>query len=209
MLEDFPMTTPTKIETTKTQFNQSEAARITGKARNTIAAHLKSGKLSSVCDRDGNVLIDHMELIRVYGDECDFSRVEPYTETKPDSPPSSNIDQASTAQLHTAEQLLEAQKEERQRERDRMQCEIDRLEQMLERSEERQNKITLLLEDRTRGIGDWEQSFQSLQRKVDTQQQKLLQDRKKLHQQALQYKQAYELERDKSAWNRFREWLFS
>ena len=154
-----------RMTTTKTKFNQSEAARIVGRVRNTIAAHLKSGKISGEQDSEGNLVIDKSELIRAYGDDCDFSRVEPSIESE-EKTPSTSIGQGVHAQLSMTEQLLEAQKEERKRERERLEAEIDRLEQLLERSEERQNKITLLLEDRTRGIGEWEKMLTNLQRQV-------------------------------------------
>ena len=57
----------------KTAFNQSEVARITGKSRTTIQAHIKDGKLSYELDKDGNKIIQASELIRVYDEKgCDF-----------------------------------------------------------------------------------------------------------------------------------------
>jgi len=46
----------------------SEAARLTGKARSTIQAHIKIGKISKTTDHHtGNVGIETSELIRVFG----------------------------------------------------------------------------------------------------------------------------------------------
>jgi len=46
----------------------SEAARLTGKARSTIQAHIKTGKISKTTDHHtGNTGIETSELIRVFG----------------------------------------------------------------------------------------------------------------------------------------------
>jgi len=189
---------------TKTKFNQSEAARIVGRVRNTIAAHIKEGKISLVEDSQGNRVIDQSELIRFYGDDCDFSRIDASTNSskKTTAKPASSSDQTQHAQLHMTEQLLEAQKEERKRERERMEAEIERLEKLLERSEERQNKITLLLEDRTRGIGSWEKSFHALERKVTEQEKTLRKKQEDTERQANRYKKAYQAEKSKSVWQK-------
>ena len=185
------------MTTTKTKFNQSEAARIVGRVRNTIAAHLKNGKISGEQDSQGNLVVDKSELIRAYGSECDFSRIEPSMEPD-EKPASTSIGRGIHAQLSMTEQLLEDQKEERKRERERLEAEIDRLEQLLHRSEERQNKITLLLEDRTRGIGEWETMLTNLQRQVSEQDEKLRKENEKIKIIAKGYKQALEVEKNKT-----------
>lgn len=52
-----------------TSVSISEAARLTGKTRDTLHRHIKTGKLSALSDsnRQGARLIDVSELIRVYG----------------------------------------------------------------------------------------------------------------------------------------------
>lgn len=49
------------------KYNISQAARVTGKARSTIQAHLRNGTLSGDFDGVGKCLIDAAELHRVYG----------------------------------------------------------------------------------------------------------------------------------------------
>lgn len=192
------------MTTNKTKFNQSEAARIVGRVRNTIAAHIKCGKLSAEQDGQGNLVIDQSELLRAYGDDCDFSRVDANstTELKDQSALAPTAAHAVHAQLSMTEQLLEAQREERKRERERLEAEIERLEQMLSRSEERQNKITLLLEDRTRGIGAWEKSFQALERRVAEQEKELRKKHEEAQQQANRFKRAYQAEKSKTIWQK-------
>lgn len=46
----------------------TEASKLTGKARKTLYAHIKQGRLSCRVARDGTRLIDVAELIRVYGE---------------------------------------------------------------------------------------------------------------------------------------------
>ncbi len=189
---------------TRTKFNQSEAARIIGRVRNTIAAHIKSGKLSAEQDSHGNLVIDQSELVRVYGDDCDFSRIDAVarSEVTENASPSQPGGHSVHAQLSITEQMLDAQKEERRRERERLEAEVERLEQMLHRSEERQNKITLLLEDRTRGIGAWEKSFQELERRVAEQEEALRKKQEEAQQQANRYKKAYQAEKAKTFWQK-------
>lgn len=45
----------------------SEAARLAGKSRRTIYAHISSGKLSAKRNPEGKQVIDTSELMRVYG----------------------------------------------------------------------------------------------------------------------------------------------
>ena len=55
-----------------TRLTISAVHRLTGKARSTIAKHMKNGDLSFVQDNDGNRLIETSEVIRVYGDFLDL-----------------------------------------------------------------------------------------------------------------------------------------
>ena len=65
-----------------------QAAKITGKARQTIYRHIESKPISVTLDDDGNQYIDASELIRVYGDNLNFeaatqSEGQSETVTKP------------------------------------------------------------------------------------------------------------------------------
>ena len=153
----------------------------------------------------GRVFIDGSELMRVYGEDiCVFERAAPRSKSSEESQPNQSVEheQGVQAELNSAQQLLDVEIRERTRERERMQTEIDRLEDILQRSEERHNKITLRLEDRTRGIGEWEKSFQELQNKVDDQGEELLKECERLRNLAKQYKTAYQSEKSKSPWKK-------
>lgn len=146
-----------------TRYSISAAHRISGKSRTTIQRHIKSGKLSTVEEGEGNRLIDASELIRVYGDDCDFSKEEGTTGTEEGSSP------AVQHELHTLHQQVETLAEERQRERDQLQAQIDHLKEALERSQEGHNRATLLLEDRSGG-GEWRQALAELETRFQKEQ---------------------------------------
>ena len=59
---------------TQSKFSISEIHRITGKSRTTISKHMEEGKLSYELDGEKKT-VDAAELMRVYGDDCDFERV--------------------------------------------------------------------------------------------------------------------------------------
>jgi len=151
-----------------TKYTITAAHRITGKSRTTLQRHLKSGKLSCTEDHDGNRLIDASELIRVYGDACDFPHEEQAT-ANPEK-----REQGSSDSLHhrleSVQQRMDTLDEERRRERQQLQSQIDHLQEALCLAQEGHNKATLLLESHTPGGGDWKTSIQSLETKISNQQ---------------------------------------
>jgi len=152
----------------KTRYTITAAHRITGKSRTTLQRHLKSGKLSCTEDIEGNRLIDASELMRVYGEECDFSGVEQIVKN------SDTREEGSPATVHhrlnSVQQQLDTVYEERGREREQLQSQIDHLQEALRLAQEGHNRATLLLESRTAGGGEWEASIKSLEEKISNQQ---------------------------------------
>lgn len=150
---------------TSTTYTISAAHRITGKSRTTISKHIKSGKLSASKDADGNPVIDASELIRVYGDACDFGQEVGGT---PTSKPAENKATRKTAQgvqpeVHTLQTLLDKEIAERDRERQHHREQIEHLEKALERAQEGHNRATLLLEQRANGGGDLREAVEKMQ----------------------------------------------
>jgi len=196
------------VTSLKTKYSLSAAARIADKSRTTIAAHIKSGKLSVMTSADGNRSIDASELIRVYGDQCDFERA--IGASKPASPTEKHqvatVEQRAPAELHTVQQLLERERKERDREREQLQARIDHLEEALKRSQEGHNRATLLLEDCTSGVGDLEKSFRTLETRIANQEEAFRKERQEIKNQAKrkieQFKRALKEERNKSVWQR-------
>ena len=62
-----------------------QAAKITGKSRQTIYRHIDAKPISVTQDDDGNQLIDASELIRVYGNDINFGALDD-KEEKGDKP---------------------------------------------------------------------------------------------------------------------------
>jgi len=155
------------VTSSKTKYNQSEVARIAGKSRTTITQHMKSGKLAYAIDDNGTKVIDAAELIRVYGDACDFDRADSNAPAK--AAPSPGGEQGMYSELDIARKQLSAEQDERDRERNQLQKQIDQLESALERAQNSEHKLTLLLEDRRNGAEDWKDSFKVLESRIANQ----------------------------------------
>ena len=57
-----------------------QAAEIAGISRKTLYAHVKQGKISAQTDHSGSKVIDHAELIRVYGRHLKTPEAKPIQE---------------------------------------------------------------------------------------------------------------------------------
>lgn len=156
-MTDQPSNTPRLT----TKYSITAAHRITGKSRTTIQKHLKQGKISATEGPDGAKLIDASELMRVYGDDCDFSREEGSQAPAPASESSTTV----RTELHTLHEKLDTLQEERRRERQQLQAQIDHLQESLKLAQEGSNRALLLLENRSGG-GDWREAFAKLRRQV-------------------------------------------
>ena len=187
---------------TSTLYSISAANRITGKSRTTIAKHIRTGRLSVTQDDFGNKLIDAAELIRVYGDDCDFDREEATSDqTSPDQQSSNGH-----SELRQLRSQLDREMAERERERQQYREQVEHLQETLKRAQEGQNIATRLLENQTQGKGDWEQAIRALENRLANQEKNTkaeLQEMKTAASRKLmQYKQALEKERNKTLWQR-------
>ena len=145
-----------------TKYSITAAHRITGKSRTTIQKHIKQGKLSYTEGSDGGKLLDASELLRVYGDDCDFSREE-----GDDAPgESADVSDSVRTELHTLREKLNMLAEERRRERDQLQAQIDHLQETLKLAQEGSNRALLLLENRSGG-GEWREAIAKLEKQLD------------------------------------------
>lgn len=178
---------------TSTNYSISAAHRITGKSRTTIAAHMNSGKLSYTEDENGNKVIDASELIRVYGDSCDFEREDSGEDTK-DTKKSAGQGNEKSERLEYLEKELEKEKKERDRERALLESQIENLQDSLKLAQEGHNRATLLLENQSGKTGAWEKSISELKDRVANQEKVLKQN------QAL--RKALTEERNKGFWKR-------
>ena len=121
-----------------TQYNLTEASRLAGISRSTLRRHISKGRLSCTEKTDGQKMIDASELARVYGD-IDLSKGDKNT-------PTGNGNPILNYEVRTLEERLDTLAEERRREREILQDQIDHLKESLKLAQEGHNRATLLLE---------------------------------------------------------------
>lgn len=187
---------------TSTKYSISAANRITGKSRTTIARHISTGTLSCESDSNGTKLIDASELIRVYGDACDFAREQAKT-TQTTEQHQETVPSNQSVHLQT---MLDREIAERARERDQFTQQIDYISEALAKSQEGHNRATLLLQDQSKRGGDWQQALNSVEARIADEQTKarreLMEFRKSAKEQLSHYKRALDEERRKTLWQR-------
>jgi DNA-binding transcriptional ArsR family regulator len=161
----------------QTTFNISEVARLTGKARSTIGNHLRKGKLSCIYDDENNKLIEASEIIRVYSDSLELDE-EGKLKSKTKRSESKVTGEPQEA-LHYKD-LLEQEKLERQRERKQLEDTIGHLRDDLEKSQTRENRVTLLLENQTRDADRVADQMKEIKTHIAKQEERIRLHRKKL-----------------------------
>lgn len=185
---------------TSTKYSIAAAHRITGKSRTTISKHIKQGKLSCETNSDGKQkLIDASELIRVYGDECNFDQEEGAStpaKAKQSSVSSPTV-QGVQVGVNSVHNQLDKEIAERQREREHYLQQIEHLQDALKLAMEGHDRATKLLEDRSGGR-DWEKSLQALEERIANQETLARQER----QRADRLKQALRDEQNKTFWQK-------
>lgn len=124
-------------------YTLGEAAKATGKSKPTIQRAIKSGKISAIKLDNGSYQIEPSELHRVYPMKQRNSNndgdMKQYVTHK-----NSNILQAEVDAL--SKEILRI-KEERERERDLLNQQIDIYKDRLERADKDKDQLTVLLEN--------------------------------------------------------------
>ncbi len=185
---------------TKTQYSISAASRISGKSRATISRHIKSGKLSCELDRDENKVVNASELVRVYGNECDFAREELREDNRGEKRGVASDTAQSESQDKTSHAAIEAVREQQI---SQYVAQIEHLQQALDKAQDSQNRITLLLEQRSSDSNDWESSLETMASKLANQTQNQIEELRANHtEEILKLKRALHRERNKSLWRR-------
>lgn len=200
----------------------SRGAKLTGAARSTIYKDIDDGKLSVELNARGKKEIHIAELERVYGNvdiskgnEDDLSTdVSSVVERSPTNMTKSGDQvavlqerlEAQKAQVNNFEQTIEMIREERERERKQFQSQLDSLEKALEKSQDGQNKLTLLLEHKeSEGAGDWKKAMKAVEARVANQEKENKEEKEraqKILRQNQQLKKALEAEKNKSLWQK-------
>ena len=184
----------------KSRFTISEINRITGKSRTTISKHIKEGKLSATQSGDQK-LVDAAELIRVYGDECDFEKASANQKQV-----QSQTNQSTFSKGHNSfEKELERERQERERERRQYVDQIENLQDSLKTAQEGHNRATLLLENHSSGGGALKEALGALSKRIDQQELTLQEEKEltlRLRKQNHLLKKAVIAEREKTIWER-------
>lgn len=175
-----------------TTYTQRQAAKIVGKSRTTVGRHIASGRLSCSKNEDGSVAIDASELIRVYGDECNFDR------TKKGAAPAPESNTVGADQFREMQAKMEAMQEKMLRQyRD----EIEHLKEALAKAQDGQVKVTALLEGQRTSAGEWRLAMEELAAKIANQTDTKIEGLKTKHEEELtKLKRALRAEREKSFW---------
>ena len=158
--------------TQKTKYTISAAARITGKSPTTIRKHIGTSDLSVEVQDNGKKLIDASELIRVYGDSCNFDREE--GRAKPFEGSTTIV---ADHELKAVQEELKQEQSQHQNDNQQYQDQIEFLRSALEKSQDGHNRATHLLENHSQSQKEWEPVFEKLQ----TQFANLQDDHKKEH----------------------------
>ena len=186
----------------------SEAARIVGVTRKTFYKHIDKKSISVEKDDNDNPVIDASELIRVYGDQCNFE----YDKDTQSRGASTQIDTAlpmqSTESLAIVQKELELLQKQRSDEKDALEEQIDYLRQKLDESTSEQRKLTALLTDQREKEDKgqaWEKSLKALEARIANQEKAARaqnEERQKILQQNRALKAALSKEKNKTVWQR-------
>lgn len=168
---------------------------MTGKARSTIAKHIRDKKLSVVIDDDGNQKIDASEMIRVYGENVEIDEKGNLITDKQGAKKSKSQPGEEGQNWKTQ---LDKEKSERERERRQLESTIEHLRSQLMSSEEREKHTRLLLEDRSRENkqrqeqnDSWKEKLEALENRVSNQEGEVR-----------KYRRALLEERNKTWWDK-------
>ena len=163
---------------TSTKLSISAAHRLTGKSKTTLRKHMANGRLSYELDGKGNKRIDVSELERVYGLAADTKRG-----TKSGRTNSETADGKSEAatEVRFLRERVEREELERKREREQLLDQIQDLKEALAKSQEGHNRATLLLEDHSSKVDQWQGKLSDLEQRIGKQELETQKYKRALH----------------------------
>lgn len=149
------------------------AAKIVGIERSTLYRHIDEKGISVIKKEGGHPKIDVSELIRVYGDQVNPDRLKSNKKESDDTKTKDNAtkNDPNDATL-SARARIELLEEERKREREQYQDQIENLKESLKLAQEGHNKATLLLEHQSNekpNNKEWVESFKALENRIANQ----------------------------------------
>jgi len=180
---------------TTTKFSISAASRITGISRPTISRHAKAGKFSFELNEEGHKIIEASELVRVYGDKCNFDREENRGEA-------SETSRSETAAGNGVSNVNAMQDQLIQRYAD----ENEHLKQTLDKALDYQNSVAKLLEDRSSDTKQWQASLEAMSEKIANQTKSQIDTLQQRHdEELLKLKRILHREVNKTWWDKLFE----
>lgn len=179
-----------------TKFSIAAASRVTGLSRPTIARHLKSKRISYEVNELGHKVIDQSELLRVYGDRCNFVREEKRGGRSDTSRLESLVSDPSQHASAIQTQLIERYAEEN-----------EHLKLALDKALDYQNSVVKLLEDRSKHDSDkWQAALDAMsQRLANVADQQIKAMRQSHEQEMLRLRRALHRETNKTWWDKLFE----
>ncbi len=199
------------------QVTITKAAKMAKVSRNTIYNDIESGVLSYTANARNKKLINIAELARVYdGVELEDNPKEevlPDVQKRPDVLKSQSKQDISLQviqeRLRAAEKALETQNEERQRERQNYESQIDSVQKTLDKLQQAHGQTVALLEHKTNnGGGAWEKSIKAMEQRLSNQEkaakekaereEKILRQNKLLKRALASEKEKLEVEQNKT-----------
>jgi hypothetical protein len=175
---------------TSTKFTISQASDITGKGRTTLNRHIKDGKLTIERNEQGHKIVDASELLRVYGPDLDFDLANGKPSKTKRSESKEEGGNAAVKELN--DKLIEQYK-----------AQIETLKDALNKAQDGQNRVTLLLERQTQDGSEWQSSLDAMTEKIAKQTEQQIDDMNRRHERELaQVKKALQANRNKTLWER-------
>jgi len=174
------------------QVSISKAHKMTGVARSTIYKDIDEGKLSCTTDARGKKTIIVSELQRVYGDV----QINDIEQSKSKQKVSQNVAgdgkrsqttfssdtnqvavlqeriEALTSKVHSKDEYIDDLKEERRQSKNMFEERIGEAQDNLKSAQAQAEKVTLLLENKSKGQGgnsEWQKSFKALEERISNQ----------------------------------------
>jgi len=179
-----------------------------GVTRATFYRHIEKKGITVGEDADGNPQVDVSELIRVYGDrvKADTNSEQSRTDLNAQAKQVETVlDTAEIAALKKQVELLELSQK---REREILEGQIEHLKETLEKSQESQSRLTILLEDKSKkeeGEEQWKSSMNALEARIANQEEAAQQDKLRAQRAIKQnraLKKALEQEQNKTFWQK-------
>ena len=199
------------------KLSMEEAAHVIGKTKKTIYNHKDKNRFTYEIDSEGKAVIDVSELLRVYGSSSEINerlqnldaerKGEVSVKNENYTAPSKREESALTEyRIRLAK--LEAELDKEQELKRKAEEQVDYFKEALEKAQETSQKITLLLEDKTKDNekeNRWQSSIEALESRIANQENKAKEEQEraqKILRQNQALKKALEEEKNKSFWQK-------